>query len=519
MVHYFAGAISNPKAKVLPNGEVAFICSALTTPDGDMYWPAAEKKPHSSAKIYNGLFVRHWDTWNTPNENSLWYGLIVKQEGKWTLKSPGMINLLAGTQLRCPVPPFGGAGDFDISDSGIAFVSKDPFLNPARYTKTDLYYLPIESWTEKPPIPQIIKTGQLTGYSLSPAFSNDGKQLVFARMKSIQYESDKPRLLVVPDVTDLSNVQEFYATEDGQGGWDLRPDWAVWSKDDKELYVSAEQHGRTILWKLPSSPLEAKDLPKPIFEDGSVNEARRLGSSNKLLISSRSLVESSNYSILDPDTKKVKEISTASKHGKSFGLSRSQCSEIWYPGSAGYNNHALVMKPSHFDSSKKYPLAFLIHGGPQSAWTDDWSTRWNPAIFAEQGYVVVCPNPIGSTGYGQQHVDAITENWGGGPYEDLVKCFKYLKKVKYIDTDRAVALGASYGGYMINWIQGHDLGRKFKALVCHDGVFSTQSQWSTEELFFPEHDFGGTLWDNRAGYERWDPSKHTGEWATPQLVG
>ncbi|KAH6898827.1 Alpha/Beta hydrolase protein [Thelonectria olida] len=519
LIHYFAGSISNPKVKALQNGDVAFICSALTTPDGEMYWPAAEKKSHSSAKIYNGLFVRHWDTWNTPNENSLWYGLIVKRDGKWTLESPGLTNLLAGTHLNCPVPPFGGAGDFDISTSGIAFVSKDPYLNPARHTKTDLYYVPIRSWTEKPTTPQIVKTGHLKGYSVSPAFSNDGKQIVFARMKNIQYESDKTRLLLIPDVTDLSNVQEFYDSGDGEGGWDLRPDWAIWSKDDKELYVAAEEHGRAVLWKLPSSPRKAVDLPEPIHEEGSVSEARLLGKSGSLFISSKSRIESSSYSILDPDTKMIKEVSTSSKHGKSFGLSKSQCSEIWYPGSEGYNNHALVMTPSHFNPSKKYPLAFLIHGGPQAAWTDDWSTRWNPAIFAEQGYVVVCPNPIGSTGYGQKHVDAITENWGGGPYEDLVKCFEYLEKqVEYVDTDRAVALGASYGGYMINWIQGHDLGRKFKALVCHDGVFSTQNQWSTEELFFPEHDFGGTLWEHRSGYEKWDPSKHTGEWATPQLV-
>ncbi|KPM45456.1 Dipeptidyl-peptidase 5 [Neonectria ditissima] len=518
MIHYFAGSISNPKAKTLSKGEVAFICSALTTPDGEMYWPAAEPKSHTSAKIYTGLFVRHWDAWNSVNQNSLWYGLIVKRDGKWTLEHPGLTNLLRGTRLSSPVAPFGGSGDFDISDSAIAFISKDPDLNPARHTKTDLYYVPVKSWTEKPSAAQLVKTGRLRGYSISPAFSSDGRQIVFARMKSQKYESDKTRLLLIPDVTDLSNVQEFYETKDGEGGWDLRPDWAVWGKDDKVLYVAAERHGRMVLWKLPASPLKATDLPQAIHKDGSVIEARTLGESNELLVSSKSRIESSSYSILDPETGSIKEISTSSKHGKSFGLSKAQCSEIWYPGSEGYDNHALVMTPSDFDSSKKYPLAFLIHGGPQSAWTDDWSTRWNPAIFAEQGYVVVCPNPIGSTGYGQAHTDAIAENWGGGPYEDLVKCFEYLKTVKYVDTDRAVALGASYGGYMINWIQGNDLGRKFKALVCHDGVFSTQNQWATEELFFPEHDFGGTLWDNRAGYEKWDPSRHTGEWATPQLV-
>ncbi|GJN73134.1 hypothetical protein PLICBS_007210 [Purpureocillium lilacinum] len=519
MIHYLAGSISSPKAKQLSSGKVAICCAALTTPKGEMYWPTAEAKSHSTAKIYTSLFVRHWDAWSTENQNSLWYGELAKIDGKWSLETPGFTNLLAGTGLSSPVPPFGGTGDFDIATHGICFVAKDPELNPARYTKTDLYYVPIKSFVEKPSQPQIVQTGKLRGYSIAPTFSRDGKQIAFARMKHDQYEADKTRLLLIPDVTDLSNVQEFYETADGEGGWDLKPDWIIWSDDGKELYVAAEMHGRVKLWKLPSSPKEATKTPVAIHEDGSVAEAKLLGNGPSLLISTRSRIESSSYAILDPSTKKTTEVSSSSKNGKSFGLHKSQCDEIWYPGSAGYDNHALITKPSNFDPSKKYPLAFLIHGGPQSAWVDDWSTRWNPAIFAEQGYVAVSPNPTGSTGYGQKHTDAITRNWGGNPYDDLVKCFEYLEKeVSYIDTSRAVALGASYGGYMINWVQGHDLGRKFKALVCHDGVFSTQNQWSTEELFFPEHDFGGTLWESRDIYAKWDPSLYTQNWATPQLV-
>lgn len=451
MVHYFAGSLSNPKVKKLSSDTVALCCSAMTTPSGEMHWAASESKSYTSAKVYTSLFVRHWDTWSTENYNSLWYGVLAKKNDRWTLDNGGLTNLLKGSRLGSPVPPFGGAGDFDISTSGIAFVAKDPDINPARNTKTDLYYAPIKSFLERPGPLQLIKTGKLRGYTLCPTFSGDGKQIAFARMKSQKYESDKPRLLLVPDVADLSNVQEFYETDDGKGGWDLRPDWITWSNDGSELYVGAEKHGRVVLWKLPSSPLKAKDLPTSIYSKGCVVEARTLGNSKSILISTKSRVESSSYAILDPETKSVKELSSSSKHGKSFGLSSAQCSEIWYPGSAGYDNHALVMKPSNFDPAKKYPLAFLIHGGPQSAWSDDWSTRWNPAIFAEQGYVVVCPNPAGSTGYGQAHTDAIQGNWGGQPYEDLVKCFEYIEKeMKCVDTRRAVALGASYGGYMIS---------------------------------------------------------------------
>jgi dipeptidyl aminopeptidase/acylaminoacyl peptidase len=157
--------------------------------------------------------------------------------------------------------------------------------------------------------------------------------------------------------------------------------------------------------------------------------------------------------------------------------------------------------------------------GPQASWLDSWSYRWNPAVMAEQGYVVVCPNPTGSTGYGQEFTDAIQGQWGGLPYQDLVLGFDYLSKNQpYIDTDRAVALGASYGGFMMNWIQGQPLGRKFKAIVCHDGVFSMAGQMASEELWFPHHDLAGWPWQNPKAWEQWDPSRFTRNWSTPQLV-
>lgn len=432
--------------------KVAICCAAPTTPQGELFWPPAEPKSHSTAKVYASLFVRHWDAWTTENKSSLWYGQLARVDGKWTLEGDGLTNLLAGTPLVSPVPPFGGTGDFDVASDAICFVARDPELNPATHTKTDLYYVPIRSFADVPAAPpQMVKTGKLRGYSIVPAFSKDGKQIAFARMRDPRYESDKARFLLIPDVGDLTTVEEFFATNDGNGGWDRNPEWITWSHDGKELFFAAEMHGRAKLWKLPSSPREAKQLPEAIHQDGSVTAAKLLGDGPSLFITTRSLVESSNYSILDPATKTVTEVSSIYKHGRSYGLNRSQRDEIWYPGSAGYDNHALVVKPSDFDASKKYPIAFLIHGGPQSAWTDDWSSRWNPVVFAEQGYVAVLPNPTGSTGYGQRHVDAITCNWGGSPYEDLVKCFEYLEQeVGYVDTSRAVALGASYGGYMIS---------------------------------------------------------------------
>lgn len=524
--------VSNLKAKQLPSGSVALVVSALTTPDGQLYNPETETKPLSSAKVYTSIFARHWDTWSTENVNSLWYGALGRDQtkggsGKWGLQGKGLVNALAGTGLSSPVPPFGGTADFDISPEGLVFVAKDPELNEAIYTKTNLYYVALKNFTEdKPPAPQRIETPGLEGYSQAPVFSNDGRRVAFTRMRDKQYESDKTRILLLPDVNDLSkNPQEFYATEDGEGGWDARPDTILWSADDSELFVTVEQAARVLIVKLPSDPSKAKDLPTPLTTtDGSVSDIRLLSNNAKsttdaLFVSSTSLIDNSCYSIVNPKQNETNVISSTSRQGKTFGLSRSSIGSIAFQGAGDYDVHALVIKPSTFDSSKKYPLAFFIHGGPQGAWGDSWSTRWNPAIFAEQGYVVVAVNPTGSTGYGMALQNGIKGDWGGKPYEDLVKAFDYIEEnLEYVDTERAVALGASYGGYMINWIQGHPLGRKFKALVCHDGVFSTLNQWSTEELFFPIHDFNGTFYENREAYEKWDPARFVSEWATPELI-
>ncbi|GAB1310120.1 Dipeptidyl-peptidase V [Madurella fahalii] len=525
--------ISNVKLKRLTSDTVAFTCSALATPDGQLYNPETAKKPHSSARVYTSLFVRHWDTWMTRNRNSIFYGLLEHRNGKYSLRGDTLTNALAGTGLSSPVEPFGGTGDFDVGPSGLIFVAKDPDIDPAIYTKTNLYYIPLKTFTEpKPPSPQLVETSGLEGYVNNPVFSHCGRKVAFTRMRNKQYESDKPRLLLVPDITDLSHqpVQEFYATSDGQGGWDSRPEAIVWSGDDSKLYVTAEHFARTLIWKLPSDPSKATSLPSPVkTTDGSVSDFHLLhrnnnGSNNNesddhLFVTTSSLIDNSCYTLVNPAAHTFSVLSSNSKQGKAFGLSRDSVGSITFKGSGNYDVHALVMKPSGFDPKKKYPLCFLIHGGPQGAWADAWSTRWNPAVFAEQGYVVVAPNPTGSTGYGMALQDGIRGQWGGRPYEDLERCWEYVvKEMEFVDAERAVALGASYGGYMINWIQGHPLGRKFKALVCHDGVFSTLNQWCTEELFFPIHDFEGTLYDNREAYEKWDPARFVNEWATPQLI-
>lgn len=310
--------------------------------------------------------MRQWDAYVTENTSAIWYGVLKKSKGGRGLSVPFLVNALKGHSfsLESPVPPFGGSADFDISKNGIVFVAKDPKLNPADHTKTDLYYIPLKTFDERQaPSPQIVKTGSLKGYSNGPVFSPDGKSVAFQRMKDIQYESDKTRLLLVPDITDLTNVQEFYETGDGNGGWDLRPDAITFSNDGSELYVTAEENGHVKLFKLPASPRHATKLPEAIVSDGSVLSAKVLPD-DRLLVSSNSLVENSAYSIVDPKNPSGSTIiSSNSKSGKALGLSRDQVDEFWYAGAGDYKVHAWVVKPSNFDKSKKYPLAYLIHGG------------------------------------------------------------------------------------------------------------------------------------------------------------
>ncbi|KAI9719241.1 MAG: hypothetical protein M1812_003571 [Candelaria pacifica] len=522
--------ISSLKLKPLKDRTIAVIVVGQATPEGELYNPETAAKPHSTGREFSNLFVRHWDAYSTPNRNSLFYGTLKKSEphitesfGRYSLSK--LTNVLRGTGLESPIPPFGGADHFDISESGIVFVAKDPGLNPATSTKSDFYFIPLSSLSEHtPPKPQRFSLDYLQGASSSPTFSPDGKEAAFLQMEQNGYESDRNRIILIEDLTKSSSAIEISVIPLDDTPRSLSPSSILWG-NGHWLYLQYENEGRVCLFRIPARPNEKGSwvLVEVQTPQGSVSDVRPAAAgSDYLFVSSTSLVDSSTYSITNPSRVGglQKVISSSTKGGSVFGLSyEKQVSDIYFKGVGDYNVHALVVKPSTFDKHLKYPLAYLIHGGPQGSWNNSWSTRWNPAVFAEQGYVVVCPNPTGSTGYGQDFVDAIKGQWGGRPYGDIVKGFEYIRaNLPYVDTSRAVALGASYGGFMMNYIQGQPFGRKFKALVTHDGVFSIPNQIATDELYFPEHDFEGTLWGNREGWERWSPSQYVENWATPQLI-
>jgi len=368
------------------------------------------------------------------------------------------------------------------------------------YTKSDVYFLSLATFLEAPPKPQIISSPGLQGSSSVPVFSPNGSSLVFNRMKHISYESDKRRIQFVKDVTKSLTAEEFYATEDGVGAWDRGPTDLSWSQDGENIFARTADFARVRIFVLPASPVLAKELPKLVFKEGTTSSVQPLRNGN-LLVSSTSFIDNSIYSIVDPvvgaasnATSGTTTLSSNLDDGKKFGLSRSQVSEFWYRGDGDYDSQGWIVKPSFFKEGETYPLFLHIHGGPQSVTSDSWSTLFNFAMFAEQGYVVIALNPTGSTSFGQAYTDGITNQWGGRAYNDIVLAWEYVvNNLPYVDTERAVGVGASFGGYMINWIQGQDLGRKFKALFTHDGTFNTLSKHGTDELWFIDYDFNGTV--------------------------
>jgi dipeptidyl aminopeptidase/acylaminoacyl peptidase len=198
-------------------------------------------------------------------------------------------------------------------------------------------------------------------------------------------------------------------------------------------------------------------------------------------------------------------------------IAMSETSDVWWKGADGADVQGHLVKPPNFDPSKKYPAIVLIHGGPQGAWGDSWGYRWNPQIFAARGYVILMPNPRGSTGFGQKFVEDISKDWAGKAYVDIMNGVDTFAAMPFVDANRMGAAGGSYGGYMVDWILGHS--NRFKALVSHAGVYNLESMYGvTEELWFPEWELGGNPWDNPELYEKLSPHKSAKNFATPTLV-
>ena len=372
------GPVSDFKLKVLAKGEIAVAFVGQATPDGGLFNPQTKAKKHHTGLVYDSVMVRHWDQYVTQNRNAIWYGVlqsrtphVTEKRGRYTLSC--VTNALKGTHLESPIPPFGDSGPFHIASHGSCFIAKHPTLLSASNTKANFYYLPVGDFkSETSTRPMKIQIEGLEGACSCPVFSPNGKLAAFLQMKENGYESDKNRVILIPDINHLEAASEILASNDGKGLWDRSPGSIKWSADGRSLYLIAEEEGNGLLFKvdIPATPADMIKLPTKITTSGYLSDAYPLADdSSAIFLSSSSLIDSSLYTILDPaDPSSQKVISSNSTNGSRFGLSANQVSDIWFKGAGDYNVHALVMKPSHCKEGTKYPLAYLIHGGPQSAW-------------------------------------------------------------------------------------------------------------------------------------------------------
>ncbi|KAJ2809526.1 Dipeptidyl-peptidase 5 [Coemansia guatemalensis] len=452
-----------------------------------------------SAQAYDELWVRYWDKFITPKRPQLHtIQLAVDSEG--LLTSKGNVrsiikNTITGERLDT-------ATSFKFSPDGrkITFVAKKPGAEYAWKITTHVYIADADGSTVVP-----INYSDI-GACSCPVFCPDGSKLAYLLRASASYESIRRQLMVY----DMSSKNTINVAPE----WDSAPRDILWA-DNATLLATYNNWGRNKLAKIDI----ATGAVTPITEEHSVISMQQIPNTDKLLISYDAIDMPTNLYTVSIDNGDIKQVSSLNPQlGTEVYLSVPK--DIEFVGAKNATIHGFILLPPNFDPGEKYPLVYAIHGGPQHSLIDSWSVRRSLNIYAAAGFVVVGMDTHGSSGYGQEFVDSIQNDWGGKPYESLMLSLEQLlDKHPYIDRSRMVALGESYGGYMINWINGHT--DMFKALVNHAGIFSTTSwYYSTEELWFPEADFGGTPFeqDGRKNYEKWSPERLVSKWKTPTLV-
>ena len=453
-------------------------------------------KPEGSARIYDQLFVRHWDSWAEPGVKSRLYAHAIK-DGKFAGNEARVSGALVGDT---PSKPFGGGDEIDLSPDGMTvyFALREAGRIEALSTNLDIFSAPADGSAA----PVNLTEGN-RGTDTLPTVSPDGRMLAYVSMAREGYEADRQVL----KLRDLASGQVRALTQN----WDRSVGSIAWAPDGRSLVVTAEDTLETPVFRIDA-------------RTGAVTRLTGEGHSGNVHALANGAVVYTSNSIAAPDDlflqrgrgKPVRL--TDVNHDLLAELDAVTVDRFKFAGANGDTVWGIKVKPA--GATGKLPIAFVVHGGPQGSFGNGWSYRWNPRLLTAPGYAVVSVDFHGSTGYGQAFTDAIRNDWGGKPLEDLQKGLAFATAADpQLDAGNACALGASYGGYMMNWIAGRWPDR-FKCLVQHDGVFDARAMaYETEELWFDEWEHGGkAYYEDPAAFERWNPVNYVQNWKTPMLV-
>jgi dipeptidyl aminopeptidase/acylaminoacyl peptidase len=445
-----------------------------------------------TGRLYDRLFVRHWDTWKDGRRSHVFVLPIAGGDP---------IDVMRGMDADCPTKPFGGSEDYAFTPDGkaIVFTARDAGREEAWSTNFDLWVAPTDG--SRPPRRL---TEANPAWDAHPVFSPDGSTLAYLAMTRAGYEADRFRVVLLgwPD------GPRRVLTE----AWDRSPEHLDWSADGRTLLATAQNLGHTALFSIDARTGEVRTLVR----EGTVSAIAPAGS--RVVYALDHLRSPAELHAVGLDGKGARRV-TGLNDARVAAARMGEPEQFTFAGWNGETVYAWVVKPADFTPGKKFPVAFLIHGGPQGSFSNQFHYRWNPQAYAGAGYGAVMVDFHGSTGYGQAFTDAIRGDWGGKPLDDLkLGLAAAIEKYPWLDGDRVAALGASYGGYMVNWIAGAWPDR-FRCLVSHDGNLDERmAYFDTEELWFPEWEHGGTPWDAPDGYGKHNPIDLVGRWRTPTLV-
>ncbi|MBZ4416145.1 S9 family peptidase [Myxococcus sp. RHSTA-1-4] len=447
----------------------------------------------ATGRSYDKLFVRHWDTWKDGKRSHLF---VVPVAGG----TP--VDVMKGMDADAPTKPFGGAEEFSFTPDGkgLVFTARDVGRAEAWSTDMDLFLAPVDGKAKPRKL-----TEKNRATDTSPVFSPDGKTLAWLAMSRPGYEADRYRVILRA----WPGGQERVLAEE----WDRSAGGLAWSADGKTLYAVANHIGQQPVFALDVASGKVSQLTK----EGTADSPQPAAGGRVVYVHD-DLDSPADLHVMNADGTGSRQLTRVNQEHLArlrFGAFE----QFEFPGWNNETVRAYVVKPVDFDAKRQYPVAFLIHGGPQGSFGNHFHYRWNPQVYAARGYVAIMVDFHGSTGYGQAFTDAIQDDWGGKPLEDLKKGLAAAReRYPFIHKTRGCALGASYGGYMINWIAGN-WNDGFQCLVNHDGILDERmGYFDTEELWFPEWEHKGTPWDNPEGYGKHSPINHVGKWKTPMMV-